>query len=113
MRVLDTDIDVAANKTILIGQYKVSFFLLIYSAVLDCLSTMHFLSRIGPAHEANFFVRTLSYTCGIILGPIIGKILQVLAVWFVTLFVPGLINALCATIICANCYAFVLNMQIR
>ena len=112
MRVLDTDIDIAANITTLIARYKTYFFLVVYSAVLDCMSTMHFMSRIGPGYECNLFVRNLSYACGIIIGPITGKMLQVLAVWFITIFTPNLVKPLCVVVFLANCYAFVVNMQI-
>lgn len=112
MRVLDTEIDVAGNWTILIDRYRAYFFLVVYSAVLDCVSTMYFMSKIGPGYECNLFVRHLSYTFGIIIGPIIGKMLQILAVWFMTVFAPNLIKALCVTVFIVNCYAFVMNMQI-
>jgi hypothetical protein len=112
MRVLDTDIDIEANMATLIARYKVYFFLVVYSAVLDGISTVHFMSRIGPGYECNLFVRNLSYTCGIIIGPIIGKMLQVLAVWLIAMFTPNLIRPLCVTVFLANCYAFVVNMQI-
>lgn len=112
MMVLDTHINVAANKAILFAQYKAYFYLLLYSAVLDGLSTMHFMGRIGPGFESNFFVRHLSYVCGIIIGPILGKALQILAVWLITLFTPKLVKLLCTTIFMLNCYAFVMNMHI-
>lgn len=112
MRVLDTDIDVAANKTLLIAEYKAYFFLLVCSAVLDGISTIYFMSRIGPGYESNLFVRNLSYSFGIVVGPIIGKILQILGVWFITMFVPGIVKGLCVVVFAINCYAFVLNMLV-
>lgn len=112
MRILDADIDVAANRTILVDRYKAYFFLVVYSAVLDCVSTMHFMSKIGPGYECNLLVRHLSYAFGIILGPILGKVLQVLALWLITVVAPSLVKTLCIVVFCVNCYAFVLNMQI-
>ena len=110
MIVLDTYINVAANKTVLFTQYKAYFFLLLYSVVLDGLSTIHVMGKIGPAFELNFFVRHLSYACGIIIGPILGKGLQLVAVWFITLFTPKLVKLICISIFIVNCYAFVINM---
>ena len=112
MTVLDTHINIAANKALLFTQYKAYFFLLLYSVVLDGLSTVHFMGKIGPGCETNFFVRQLSYACGIVVGPLIGKGLQILAVWLITLFTPNLIRLVCTVIFISNCYAFVLNMRI-
>ncbi len=112
MRILDTDINVTENWTVLIDRYRAYFFLVVYSAVLDCVSTMYFMNKIGPGYECNLFVRHLSYTFGIIIGPIIGKALQILALWFISVFTPSLIKTLCVTVFCVNCYAFVMNMRI-
>jgi hypothetical protein len=112
MKILNTQIDVTANRTILFEQYRPFFYLLLYSAILDAFSTIFFMTLIGPSYETNLFVRYLSYSCGIVVGPILGKVLQLVAVWLITLFTPALTQALCAAIICVNCFAFVVNMGI-
>ncbi|MFC1652960.1 hypothetical protein ACFL3F_04490 [Planctomycetota bacterium] len=112
MKVLDTQINVTANRAILFEQYKPYFILVVYSAILDGLSTMYFMSHIGPGYESNLFVKHLSYAYGIVAGPIVGKLLQVTAVWIITLFTPALTKMLCAIIMCVNCFAFVVNMNV-
>lgn len=111
MKVLTAQFDLSANKSILFDHYRPLFILLVYSAVLDGLSTIYFMNRIGPEFELNVVVRHLSMAWGIVIGPVIGKCLQVLAVWIITVVAPYLTQSLCAIIICANCYAFVINMN--
>lgn len=112
MKAISTHFDLDANKAVLFERYRIYFILLVYSAVLDGLSTMYFMGRVGPEMELNAVVRELSYTLGIVYGPIVGKILQVVAVWFITALAPYLTRGLCAIIMCANCYAFVINMNV-
>ena len=113
MKTHTTHFDLEANKAVLFGQYRPYFLLLVFSAILDCLSTMYFMGHLGPEMELNLVVRHLSYSLGIVYGPIIGKTLQVIAVWFITALAPPITRGLCAVIMCANCYAFVINMNIK
>ncbi len=112
MNVLDTQIDVTANRSLLFLQYRPYFVLLLLSAVLDALSTIYFMNKVGPHIESNLLVRQLSYSLGIIWGPVLGKILQIVAVWLITIFTPHIIKFVCATIVLINCYAFVVNMHV-
>ena len=111
MRVLDTDIDIAANRGLFWTRYRLLFLLLIYTALADAISTTYFMSRIGPHHESNVVVRMLAHTCGIVWGPLLGKALQVLGVWLITVFTPNLTRALCSVIIAVNMYAVFINMH--
>lgn len=111
MRLLDAEIDVAANRWLLFDRYRLLFLLLIYSAVVDAFTTTYFMARIGPEHELNTAVRTLSYMFGIVWGPLIGKSLQVLAVWLITIFTPSLTRLICAVIIGLNLYAGYVNLH--
>lgn len=70
------------------------------------------MTLIGPEIELNLMVRALSYKFGIILGPLLGKSIQVFAVWAFTLIVPRLTKFICALIIMVNLFAFVFNMTI-
>lgn len=110
MRVLDTEIDIATNRWLLFDRYRLLFLLLIYSALGDAISTTYFMARIGPSHETNVAVRLLSYHCGIVWGPLLGKVLQVLGVWLITVFAPSLTRLLCSIIIALNIYAAYVNI---
>jgi len=112
MRVLDTEIDIETNRWLLFGQYRLLFLLLIYSALGDAISTTYFMTRTGPSHETNVAVRLLSYNCGIVWGPLLGKALQILGVWMITVFAPNLTRLLCSVIIAVNIYAAYVNIYL-
>jgi len=111
MRVLDTEIDIEANKRLFWTRYRVLFLLLIYTALADAISTTYFMGRIGPHHEANAVVRMLTYTCGIVWGPLLGKAMQVAAVWLISVFTPNLTRMVCSAVIGFNIYAVYVNMH--
>jgi hypothetical protein len=111
MRILDTDIDVATNKSVLWTQYRLLFLLLIYTALADAISTTYFMSRIGPHYESNAAVRMLTGSFGIVWGPLLGKSLQVAAVWLISVFTPKLTRLLCSVVIAVNIYAVYINMH--
>jgi len=111
MRVLDNEIDIESNKGLLFERYRLLFLVLVYSAMVDALSTTYFMARIGPHYEMNAVVRMLSYSYGIVWGPLLGKVLQLAAVWLITLFTPGLTRFVCGIIIFMNCYAAYINIH--
>lgn len=111
MRVLDAEINIATNKWLLFDRYRLLFLLLVYSAVVDALSTTYFMARIGPHHETNTVVRLLAHTYGIVWGPLLGKSLQILGVWLITVFTPSLTRLLCSVIIAVNIYAAYVNIH--
>lgn len=82
---------------------------MILTAVLDVASTIWFMKLVGPQIELNLIVRSMAYSFGIILGPIIGKTSQLFAVWALTLLVPRLTKMLCILIIVLNGMACLLN----
>lgn len=112
MRVLDAEINIATNKWLLFDRYRLLFLLLVYTALGDAVSTTYFMARIGPHHESNTVVRMLAYTCGIVWGPLLGKSLQVLGVWLITVFTPKLTRLLCSVIIAVNIYAAYVNTHL-
>jgi len=111
MRVLDTEINIEANKTLFWTRYRLLFLLLVYTALADAISTTYFMSRIGPHHEMNGVVRMLTHTFGIVWGPLLGKSLQVAAVWLISVFTPKLTRMVCSFIIACNIYAVYINMH--
>ena len=113
MRILDSEIDLDANKYILFKQYRMWFLLVVLTALLDAVSTMVFMTRSGPHDEMNILVKILGYTYGPIVGPLLGKLYQIFGVWVLSLFVPRLTRFVCLMIICFNTYAFVINLLIE
>ena len=111
MRVLDCEISIEQNKRLLLDRYKVLLFLLVYTALCDAISTTYFMARIGPAREMNLAVRMLAYSYGIVWGPLFGKVLQIAAVWLITVVTPNLTRFVCATVIFMNSYAVYINMH--
>ncbi len=111
MRLLDQTIDVKRNSRLLVTDYRVYFRVLIISVLLDAASTMYFMAIIGPERELNIVVRNLSLTYGIIIGPVVGKSIQVLAVWGLTIITPRLIEFICGITIFVNLLALLVNLQ--
>ena len=111
MRILDAEIDIAANRWLLLDRYRLLFLLLIYTALADAISTTYFMARIGPGHESNLVVRLLAYSYGIVWGPLLGKSLQVVGVWLITVFTPSLTRLVCSVVIAVNVYAVYVNMH--
>ena len=112
MKILDQEIDLEANKYALFRQHRTLFCLLLLTALMDAVSTMVFMRRIGPHAEMNWVVRILGYAYGPYVGPLLGKLYQVFGMWVISLFVPRLTRFVCITIILLNCYAFVLNLSL-
>ena len=112
MRILDSDINIDANKYRLFREHRILMGLLILTALMDAVSTMVFMQRLGPHVEMNVVVRILGYTYGPIAGPLLGKLYQIFGVWVISLMVPRLTRFVCIVIILLNCYAFVLNMSL-
>lgn len=111
MRVLDCEVSIEQNGGLLFDRYRLVFLLLVCSAVCDAISTTYFMAQVGPSHEMNVVVRLLSHTYGIVWGPVLGKSLQIAAVWLITLFTPNLTRFVCATIILLNGYAVYINIH--
>lgn len=110
MRILDSEVDLDANKYILFKEHRMWFLLVLYTALLDAVSTMVFMLETGPHVEMNIVVRILSYTYGPIAGPLLGKLYQIFGVWVMSLMVPRIIRFVCIMVICFNIYAFVVNL---
>ena len=58
--------------------FRFSLYCLLIAAALDVISTHHFMSLGGPQIELHPYIRFLSIHFGIIWGPIIGKLSQLL-----------------------------------
>ena len=111
MRVLDCEISIEDNGSVLFDRYRLLFLLLLYTALCDAISTTYFMARTGPGNEMNAVVRMLADTYGIVWGPLLGKSLQIAGVWLITLFTPNITRFVCGAIIFMNCYAVYINMH--
>jgi len=109
MRVLDAEVDIRANSEFLWHRYHTWFVLLIVSAIADAFSTTWFMALIHPGAESNAVVRILSYTFGIVWGPVLGKSLQIAAVWLMCAVTPRLTPFVCTVIIFLNTFAVYVN----
>lgn len=112
MRILDSDIDIDEVKYLLFKRHWMLLILLVGTALMDAVSTMNFMLLIGPESEMNWVVRKLSLWYGPILGPLLGKLYQIFAVWVISLMVPRLTRFVCCMVIGFNVFAFVVNFQV-
>ena len=90
-------------------KYRTLLLFFLASALFDALSTTYFMTHTGPGLETNFYVRTLSYHYGIIVGPVIGKLYQLFALWGFSVITPRLTAMICTTVIGVNLSAAVIN----
>ena len=112
MKILDSEIDLDEGKYLLFKQHWILLILLVGTALMDAVSTMYFMLLTGPESEMNWVVRVLSYGYGPIIGPLLGKLYQVFAVWVISVMVPRLTRFVCSMVIGFNLYAFVVNFQV-
>ncbi len=111
MKILDSDIDLDAGKYLLFKQHWILLILLLGTALMDAVSTMYFMLQTGPGSEMNWVVRNLSFGYGPIVGPLLGKLYQIFAVWVISVMVPRLIRFICVMVIAFNMYAFFVNFH--
>ena len=97
------------HKFALFTTYRSHFLVFCLSAVADAASTKYFMEIVGPRAESNFYVRTLSLYLGITAGPILGKLLQLFALWCLSILTPRLTRFLCLIIIAINFTAVLVN----
>ena len=110
MQIEHGEIDFSRNKSLLFKQHRELFYFCVLTAFLDAVSTIFFMYFLTPEVESNFVVRRMSYYYGIYLGPVLGKIYQLVGLWGLSVVAPRLTRLLCAFIIAINLIAFVLNM---
>jgi hypothetical protein len=69
-----------------VQQYRALLVLTVLVSLADAASTIHFMLSQGPAPEEHPMVRTVSYLFGPILGPLVGKTVQLFVVIGLTVF---------------------------
>ena len=62
MKILDSEIDIDTNKSLLFKEYRTFFVMVVVTALMDAVSTMYFMELIGPHVEMNPIVRVLSFS---------------------------------------------------
>ena len=105
-------IEFSKNKWLLFTDYRSYFFVLLLTTVTDAISTTYFMSLLGPEQESNFLVRDLAYYYGIYVGPSLGKIYQVFAVWGLSVIAPRLTKWICLVVISLNLMATGINIAV-
>lgn len=109
MHILDEKIDFSKNSSLLFTDHRFLFYAVVLTAFADLVSTIGFMSFIGPEKEINFYVRCFSMYFGVVAGPILGKLLQLFALWVFAALVPRLCRHLCVLVIFLNTIAFFAN----
>lgn len=75
-----------ANWPGYVSAYRVLLILVVLAAAADGLSTVFFMLIRGPYEEAHPVIRWISMHLGPILGPFVGKALQIAALVVVTVY---------------------------
>ncbi len=109
MRILDSDIDIDAGKYLLFKRHWILLILVVGTALMDAVSTTYFMLLTDPALEMNWVVRMLSFGYGPVMGPLLGKLYQIFAVWVISVVVPRLTRFICLMVVAFNVYAFYFN----
>tara|TARA_B100001540_G_scaffold222941_1_gene197233 strand:+ start:862 stop:1227 length:366 start_codon:yes stop_codon:yes gene_type:complete len=108
----DGEIEFSKSKWLLFKDYRPYFFVLLITTVTDAISTTYFMSLLGPEQESNFVVRDLAFYYGIYVGPFLGKIYQIFAVWGLSVIAPRLTKWICLVVISLNLMATIINIAV-
>jgi len=67
-------------------RYRWLIFAACVASFVDAASTMHFMHRDGIHYEVHPIIRTAAQLTGPVVGPVIGKLFQLAALFIVTLY---------------------------
>lgn len=112
IRVLGEAIDLRANAVRAWQLHRPFIWLLLATALLDAISTIAFMSTLGPEQEQNPFIRWLAQGCGPVAGTALGKLAQVLAVAGLITLAPRLARLVFTVAITLNLAAWVVNARV-
>ncbi|HAV65362.1 MAG TPA: hypothetical protein DCY13_23680 [Verrucomicrobiales bacterium] len=112
MRILGEPIDLGWNAARLWRCERAYLCLLLATALLDAASTTAFMSSLGVDRELNPLVRGLSAFCGIVIGPLLGKIGQLIGAVALCLLAPRLGRFTLSVAILLNLLALVVNLHV-
>jgi len=74
MKVLGSEINFKENLLFSINKYRVWWLILLVTIIFDYLTTLYFVSKLGPDAEANNVVGWLIRVLGLQVGVFIGKL---------------------------------------
>ncbi len=110
MLILGSEVNLKGNLLFSFRRYLVFWLLLVFTMILDYLTTLIFVGEIGAQAEANMVIWWLITQLGPLLGVLIGKCLQLLAVLVFVSLHQRLGNLFLLVIILLNCWAVIINI---
>ena len=111
MKILDQEIDFRERSSTLLKEHRIYLLVVLLTQIADSISTTLFMSVDGVESEMNFLVRLASNVFGIAIGPLLGKLPQMLALFGLGVIVPRLFRFLCWAVIGLNTIAVSRNIQ--
>jgi len=112
LQLLGESLDLRANVLRAWQRHRALIWLLLFTVVLDALSTIAFMSTLGVEREQNPLIRQLAHGLGIVAGPTVGKLGQVIAVAGFVALAPRLARLVLTVVILLNLFAFVVNLNV-
>ncbi|MDN3652990.1 hypothetical protein QWY77_09490 [Thalassotalea ponticola] len=109
MTILDQQVPLTHNLKFALQNHRFLWLLLLFTAGLDYISTIEFMTHGSIAHEGNLIVRTLAYQLGILPGVAVGKLLQILAAMAFCALTKEMARPIMMIIIALNICAFYIN----
>lgn len=109
MKLLGENIPFREHIEYSLRRYRVWWVILVVTIVFDIFTTHAFISKFGVNAEGNAITQLLMKLAGPDLGNVIGKILQLIAVFFFVGLHQRLGNFFLLFIILLNCWAVVVN----
>lgn len=112
LQLLGESLDLRANVRGAWQRHRPFIWLLLFTVVLDALSTVAFMSTLGVEREQNPFIRQLAHGLGIVGGTTLGKLGQVFAVAGFVALAPRLARLVLTVVILMNLFALVVNLNV-
>lgn len=109
MTLLGANINLIENLIFSLNRYRIWWVILLITIIFDYLTTLYFVSKLGPNAEANKVVAWLINNLGLYLGVLIGKLLQLISVLLIVSLSKKVGNLFLLIIILLNCWAVVMN----
>jgi len=109
MKILDSEIHLKENLLFSLNRYLMWWIILLGTMLFDYLTTVYFVSNLGPNAEANHVVSWLIRNLGVHYGVFIGKLMQLISVAFFVCLHQRLGNLFLLIVILLNCWAVVVN----
>lgn len=112
LQLLGESVDIFGNARWAWKNHRSLFRLLLATAALDAVSTIAFMSVLGVDKELNPVVRQFAHGLGIVAGPVLGKLPQVLAAGALVILTPRLARFILGMVVLMNLSAFIHNVRV-